>query len=199
MKIASMGSGNIGGTLGKRWAALGHSVMFGSRDPHSRKMKDLLQDAGHDAQAGTIREAAAFGDVILLAVPPDGVEHALAEAGDLGGRILINCTNRYDGQSADAEVRRLAKNARIVRAFHTMPWEVLANPHYEGGTAAAFLYGDDSAAVETVARLITELGLDPIDVGGPDEMTALETANGTLWRIFAPVFGREYGLSILRR
>ncbi|MGF7033602.1 putative dinucleotide-binding enzyme [Paenibacillus mucilaginosus] len=199
MKIAAIGSGNMGGTLGKRWAALGHQVMFGSRDPHSQKIKLLLQDAGTNAQAGTIREAAAFGEVILLAVLPDDVEHVLAEAGDLKGKILINCTNRYDGKSADAEVRRLAPNAHVVRAFHTLPWEVLADPRYDAGTATAFLSGDDPAATATVAHLISEMGLDPVEVGVPDGMAQVETAVGTLWSVLAPRFGREYSLSVLRR
>ncbi|WP_426445303.1 NADPH-dependent F420 reductase [Paenibacillus sp. S-38] len=199
MKIASIGSGHMGAALGKRWAALGHDVMFGSRDPHSERIKLLLEETGSNAQAGTISEAASFGEVILLAVLPDAVEQVLAEAGDLDGKILINCTNRYDGRSADEEVRRLAQNARVVRAFHTLPWEVLANPQYEQGTATAFLSGDDPAAAAVVARLITEIGLDPVDVGGPDRMAKVETAIGTLWGVLAPRFGREYSLSVLRR
>ncbi|MDQ0897472.1 NADPH-dependent F420 reductase [Paenibacillus sp. V4I7] len=199
MKIASIGSGNIGGTLGKQWAALEHRVMFGSRDPHSEKMKLLLQVVGANAQAGTIMEAVAFGEVILLAVLPSDVERVLAEAGDLDGKILINCTNRYDGTSSDAEVRRLARNARVVRAFHMLPWEVLANPRYEAGTATAFLSGDDPAAVEVVAKLASDIGLDPVEIGGPDAMAKAETAIGMIWSILAPKFGREYSLSVLRR
>lgn len=199
MKIASIGSGNMGGALGKRWAAIGHRVKFGSRDPNSEKMKLLLQVAGDNAQAGTVKEAAAFGEVILLAVLPDQVERVLAESGDLDGKILINCTNRFDGVSADAEVRRLAPNARIVRAFHALPWEVIANPRYEAGAATAFLYGDDPAAVEVVARLASDIGLDPVDVGDSDAMAKAETAVGTLWSVLAPKFGREYSLSVLRR
>lgn len=189
----------MGGTLGKRWAALGHRVMFGTRDPQSEKMKLLLQVAGANAQAGKIKEAVAFGEVILLAVLPDGVESALAEAGDLDGKILINCTNRYDGASADVEVRRLARNARVVRAFHTLPWEVLANPRYEAGTATAFLSGDDPTALAVVANLATDIGLDPVDAGGPDAMAKVETATGMIWKVLAPKFGREYSLSVLRR
>ncbi|MFK7693130.1 NADPH-dependent F420 reductase [Paenibacillus sp. HJGM_3] len=199
MKIASIGSGNMGGTLGKRWAALGHRVMFGSRDPHNEKMKLLLQVAGANAQAGTIKETVAFGEAILLAVLPDDVESALAEAGDLDGKILINCTNRYDGASEDVEVRRLARNARVVRAFHTLPWEVLSNPRYEAGTATAFLSGDDPAAVAAVANLATDIGLDPVNIGGPEAMAKVEMAVGMIWSVLAPKFGREYSLSVLRR
>lgn len=199
MKIASIGSGQIGGTLGKRWAAHGHEVTFGSRDPHGERMRALLAEAGPNARAGTVREAAAFGEAILLAVRPEHVEQTLTEAGDLSGRILINCVNRYDGASADAEVRRLAPGARIVRAFHTLPWEVLAEPRYEAGRATAFLYGDDPSAVASVAGLAADIGLDPIDVGGPEAMAQAEAANGTLWRVLAPLFGRAYSLQVLRR
>ncbi|SFE07760.1 hypothetical protein SAMN05216378_2240 [Paenibacillus catalpae] len=199
MKIASIGSGNMGGTLGKRWAAFGHQVMFGSRDPHSERMKLLLQVAGDNAQAGTVKEAVTFAEVILLAVLPGDVERTLAQAGDLDGKILINCTNRYDGMSADLEVRHLARNARVVRAFHTLPWEVLASPRYETGLATAFLSGDDPAAVTAVAKLAADIGLDPVDVSGSDAMAKVEVAIGTLWSVLAPKFGREYSLAVLRR
>jgi 8-hydroxy-5-deazaflavin:NADPH oxidoreductase len=199
MKIATIGSGNMGGTLGKLWAQHGHQVMFGSRDPHSDKIRTLLQTAGTNAQAGTVQEAIAFAEVILLAVLPTDVERILDEAGDLNNKILINCTNRFDGKSADLEVLRLAKNARVVRAFNTLAWEVLANPQYGPINATAFLSGDDSVAKEVVAQLSSEIGLDPVDVGGSANMEKIETAIGTLWRILSPQFGRDYSLRILRR
>lgn len=199
MKIASIGSGNMGGTLGKRWAAQGHQVMFASRDPQSEKMRALLQEAGANAQAGTVEEAAAFGDVIVLAVMPDDVEQVLAQAGDLGDKIVINCTNRFDGKSADAEVVRLARNARVVRAFHTLPWEVLANPQYGPTNATAFLSGEDSGAKEVVAGLARDIGLDPVDVGGSANMERVEAASGMLWGVLGPKFGRTYGLRVVRR
>jgi predicted dinucleotide-binding enzyme len=199
MKIASIGSGNMGGTLGRRWAAHGHQVMFGSREPQSDKIRTLLQAAGMNAQAGTVREAIAFGEVILLAVLPTDVERVLEEAGDLNNKILINCTNRYDGKSADMEVLRLAKNARIVRTFNTLPWEVLANPQYGSSNATSFMSGDDSEAKEVVAHLSRDIGLDPVDVGGSANMEKIEAAMGTLWGILSPKFGRDYSLRVLRR
>jgi predicted dinucleotide-binding enzyme len=199
MKIASIGSGNMGGTLGKQWAAHGHQVMFGSRDPQSDKIRALLQAAGTTAQAGTVQEAIAFGEVILLAVLPIDVERVLEEAGDLNNKILINCTNRYDEVSADREVLRLAKNARVVRTYNTLPWEVLANPQYGPINATAFLSGDDSGAKEVVAQLSRDIGLDPVDVGGSANMEKIETAMGALWSILSPQFGRDYSLRVLRR
>ncbi|MBB6674549.1 NADPH-dependent F420 reductase [Cohnella nanjingensis] len=199
MKIASIGSGNMGGTLGRLWAAHGHQVMFGSRDPQSDKIRTLLQTAGMNAQAGTVQEAIAFGEVILLAVLPTEVERVLGEAGDLNNKILINCTNRLDGKSADMEVLRQAKNARVVRTFNTLPWEVLANPQYGPINATAFLSGDDSEAKGVVIQLSQDIGLDPVDVGGSANMEKIETAMGTLWSILSPKFGRDYSLRILRR
>jgi 8-hydroxy-5-deazaflavin:NADPH oxidoreductase len=199
MKIASIGSGNMGGTLGRLWAGHGHQVMFGSRDPQSDKIRTLLQAAGANAQAGTVQDAIAFGEVILLAVLPTEVERVLEEAGDLNNKILINCTNRFDGKSADMEVLRLAKNARVVRTYNTLPWEVLANPQYGPINATAFLSGDDSGAKEVVAQLSCDIGLDPVDVGGSANMEKIETAMGTLWSILSSQFGRDYSLRILRR
>jgi predicted dinucleotide-binding enzyme len=199
MKIASIGSGNMGGTLGKQWAAHGHQVMFGSRDPHSDKIKALLQAVGANAQAGTLQEAIAFGEVILLAVLPTDIERVLEAAGDLNNKILINCTNSFDGKSADMEVIRLAKNARVVRAYNTLPWEVLANPQYGPINSTAFLSGNDSQAKEVLAQLSRDIGLDPVDVGGSTNMEQIEKAIGALWGILSPQFGRDYSLRVLRR
>lgn len=199
MKIASIGSGNMGGTLGKMWAKHGHQVMFGSRDPHSDKIRALLQEAGTNAQAGTVREAVSFGEVILLAVPHDDVERVLEEAGDLHNKILINCTNRFDGKSADLEVLRLAKNARVVRAYHALPWEALANPQYGPANATSFLSGDDAEAKEVVTGLCCDIGLDPVDVGGSANMEKIDAAIGMLWNTLFPQFGRDFSLRVLRR
>lgn len=199
MKIAVIGSGNMGGALGRQWAANGHQVMFGSRDPRSDKVQALVRAAGAQAQAGTVPEAIAFGEVILLAVVPQAVESVLQEAGDLDNKILINCTNRYDGRSADLEVLRLARNARVVRAFHTLPWEAAANPRYGETNATAFLSGDHAEAKDIVARLCRDIGLDPIDVGGAEDMRKAEAAIGALWGILAPRFGRDFSFRVLRR
>jgi predicted dinucleotide-binding enzyme len=199
MKIASIGSGNMGGTLGRQWAAHGHQVMFGSRDPQSDKIRTLLQAAGANAQAGTVQEAVEFGEVILLAVLPTDVERVLEEAGDLNNKILINCTNSFDGKSADMMVLRLAKNARVVRAYNTLPWEVLANPQFGSINATAFLSGDDSGAKEVVAQLTSDIGLDPVDVGGSTNMEQIEKAMGTFWSILYPQFGRDFTFRVLRR
>lgn len=82
MKIGIIGSGNVGGALGKRWSQAGHQVLFSSRDPQSETMRRLVGEAGSGAAAGTVAEAAQFGEVILLATPWPGTHDALRSAGD---------------------------------------------------------------------------------------------------------------------
>ena len=93
MKIAVIGAGRIGGTVGKAWALAGHQVMFGARDPQKEALQALLKEVGPNAHAGTLQEAFAFGEVILLAVPPEAVQEVLTDAGDLQGKILIDSTS----------------------------------------------------------------------------------------------------------
>jgi len=199
MKIGIIGSGNIGGTLGKRWAAKGHQVMLSSRDPQGEKMQALAQEAGENASTGTAQAAIAFGDVIVLAVPFNQAGAILSEADDLHNKIVIDAMNRFDGQSAGMEVVRLAKNGRVVKAFNTVAWEVIAQPQYGVANASLLFAGDDADAKRVVAQLCAELGFDPLDVGGADNIPALESALMPLWRLLGPLLGREYGLRILKR
>jgi predicted dinucleotide-binding enzyme len=80
-----------------------------------------------------------------------------------------------------------------------MPWEVLANPQYGPINATAFLSGDNSEAKEVVAQLSRDINLDPIDVGGSENMGKIEAVAGTLWSILSSQFGRDYSLRVLRR
>lgn len=199
MKIAMIGSGHIGGTLGKAWAAKGHLVTFGSRDPQSERIHTLLESIGSNAAAASVKEAAALGEIIVLAVPGTEIGPVLEEAGDLRRKIVINATMLFDGRSADEEVRRLAKGARIVRAFHTSTWEALANPRFGPGNATLFMSGDDEEAKQTVFRLGAEAGFDMIDVGGAETMAEIEKALVSFWTVFLPRFGRDYAIRVLRR
>src|SRR2546425_12764587 len=93
MKIAIIGAGNVGGTLGSRWAKNGHTVTFGVRNPGDEKLKKLLSSAGGTARAATIGEAVKDALVVVLATPWEGVQSALRAAGKLAGKILIDATN----------------------------------------------------------------------------------------------------------
>lgn len=199
MNIAMIGSGHIGGTLGKAWSAKGHRVTFGSRDPQSKRMRALLESIGPNAAAASVKEAAAFGEIVVLAVPGTEIERVLEEAGDLRGKIVVNATMLFDGRSADAEVRRLANGARIVRAFHTSTWEALANPRFDGTNATLFMSGEDEEANQTVIRLGSDAGFDMVDAGGTEGMAEIEKALFSFWTALSPRFGRNYAIRVLRR
>lgn len=93
MKIGIIGSGNVGGALGKGWAKMGHSVVFGVRDPGDEKVKSLLKQAAPNARAGSVQEAAAFGEVVVLATPWPATQDAIRSAGNLKGKVVFDCTN----------------------------------------------------------------------------------------------------------
>src|SRR5205823_5242401 len=93
MKIGIIGAGNVGGTLGRAWAKKGHDSFFGVRRPQDDKTRRLVESIGPKAQAGTVAEAAAFGEAVVLATPWQATESAVRQAGDLAGKVVIDCTN----------------------------------------------------------------------------------------------------------
>src|SRR5438093_12611208 len=93
MRIGIIGAGSVGGTLGAAWARRGHQVRFGVRRPDSPEMAALLKQIGESAAAGSVAEAAGFGEAVVLATPWPATEEALRAAGDLGGKVLLDCTN----------------------------------------------------------------------------------------------------------
>ena len=173
MNIAIIGAGNIGSGLGKLWAKKGHKIMFGSRDP--AKLKDMADAMG--AKAGTIADAAKFGEVILLSVPYTGAADAVKACGNLDGKVLIDCTNPlnadYSGlvvgytSSAAEEIAKIAKGAKVVKGLNTVFAQIhqSGNPSFNGTVPSVFYSGDDKAAKEKVAKLIGDAGYDPVDCG----------------------------------
>ncbi|MBC9934049.1 NADPH-dependent F420 reductase [Chitinophaga qingshengii] len=198
MKIATIGAGNIGGTLGTLWAAQGHQVMFSSRHPESAKMQALLQATHHTAKTGTVNEAIAFGDIILLAAPAAETDIILQQTGDFQNKIIINSLNRMD-KSSLREVVKLAAGARVVRAFHLAPWEILSQPRFDNIPASSFITGTDEAAVNIVALLIREIGFDPVVIKTEADMLDLEAGLGLLWKVFSREYNRDFGIRLLRR
>lgn len=176
MRIGIIGSGLMGGKLGTIFARAGHEVVFSyARD--RAKLERLAREAGGNARAGGPREAAAC-DAVLLAVHWSRVDDALAQAGDLRGKVLISCSLPMNGDdtalavghtSSGAEaLARKAEGAHVVSAFHTVPSEALfavfARRH--GPSRPGLVYGgDDAGAKETAAGLIRDAGFDPVDAG----------------------------------
>jgi predicted dinucleotide-binding enzyme len=208
MKIGIIGSGNVGGTLGMRWAQGGHQVTFASRKPESKEMQQLLAKAGPNARAGSVADATT-ADVLLLATPWPNTEEALRSAGDLSGKILIDATNPLlnldvldvgTTTSAGEKVAQWARGARVVKAFNTVGNNIMAVPTFDGRRPVLFYCGDDPAAKQTVAPLINELGFEAIDAGPLSQARTLEPF-ALLWISLALKhgFGREIAFQMMRR
>src|SRR5574337_1919270 len=169
MKIAVVGAGHVGGTLGAKWARVGHAVVFGVRDRQSSKTQSALA-AGSGAQVDTLGAAIAFGEIVLLAVPGSAAEPLImAHADALHGKIILDATNNVGAaeMSVASILTQQASQAQVYRAFNTLGWENFAEPVIGGVQADLFFCGsDDASARRTVEQLITDAGLRPVYVGG---------------------------------
>jgi predicted dinucleotide-binding enzyme len=176
VKIGMIGSGNVGGALGRVWAEAGHPVMFSSRDLEHDKT--LAGQVGANARAGTPREAAEFGEVIVLAVPYGALPELGKTLGDaMKGKVVIDTCNPFphrDGEIADrarAEgaglvSAQLLPGARIVRAFNAVGAARMGSAHKDTERKGMPIAGDDKEAIEIASGLIREIGFEPVLVGG---------------------------------
>lgn len=184
MRITILGSGNVGGTLGRRWAQIGHEVIFGVRDPESEKARALVAEGLGKVSVVPIRDAAASSRVVVLAVPWPAARRALEAAGDLTGRILVDCTNPVkEGlaglslgpvESAAEQIAQWCPGALVVKGFSTTGAGNMANPQYGRDRAGMFVCGDDERAKAVVSKLASELGLEVVDTGSLSTARYLE-------------------------
>src|SRR5690349_13558467 len=182
MKIAILGAGNIGGTLGRKWLQAGHSVLFGVRDVKSPKTQSALEQA-RGANALGVEEAIGESELILFSVPWKSVpEIATANAAGLDGKLLIDATNNFAGPVINnlSVLRELAPEAKIYRAFNSLGWEVFASPVITGQTADMFYSGPDGETRNQIQQLIEHIGVNPIWVGDNDRIHLVDNM-GALW------------------
>lgn len=186
MRVGILGSGLMGGKLGTIFARAGHDVVF-SYSRTAGKLERLAADAGGSARAGTPAEAARDADVLLLAVHWSRVDDVLGQAGGLEGKVVVSCslpmsdddTQLVVGHASSGaeELARKVPGAAIVSAFGTVPSEVLF-PVFEGrggGAPPGLVYcGDDAAARAAAARLIRDVGFEPVDAGPLESARYLE-------------------------
>jgi len=180
LKIGTIGAGREGGALGALFVKAGHKVMFSSRHPD--QLKDLVAGLGPLASAGTVTEAVAFGDVVLLVVPYGAVaEIGQAHAAGLAKKQLVidvsNPIARRDGEDlvkrvneeggAGLATQKALPGAKIVRAFNAIGYSQLATlAHRQPEPAGVPIAGDDKAALALAERLIRGIGFEPVAVGG---------------------------------
>ncbi len=173
MKIAIIGTGRLGSTLGKMWAEKDHTIMFGSRDP--QKAKKLANSIGSGTSGGTYEEAAKFADIIVLAVPWSGAKESIKTAGVLDGKILVDSTTTAAPHlggisigpttSAAEKIAKWAVGAKVIKAVHTVGVESLNKLQFGSQQASIFICGDNLEAKSKVKQLGIDLGFDVIDAG----------------------------------
>lgn len=210
MRIAVLGSGNVGGTLGRRWAAAGHSVTFGVRD--ATKGDGAVKGGGAfpaGARVATLQDAVRDAEVLLLATPWGAVPDALRAAGTLDGVVLIDATNPLgagfrlelgpNGESGAERIQALVPAARVVKAFNSTGFSNMADPLYDGAATAMFYAGEDASAKAAVRTLIADLGFEPIDAGALLRSRELESL-ASLWIGLAfGGMGRDFAFRVVRR
>jgi 8-hydroxy-5-deazaflavin:NADPH oxidoreductase len=176
MKIGIVGSGNVGSALGTVWVQAGHDVMFSSRNLEHDKA--LAARLGENAHAGTTRDAAAFGNVLMISVPYRALPEVGKDLADLlRGRIVIDTCNPF--VSRDGDIAKWARDkgaglasaellpgARIVRAFNAIGAARMGAAHQQPGRTGMPIAGDDADAIEVVSRLIRDIGYEPVLIGG---------------------------------
>ncbi len=175
LKIGVIGSGRVGGTVGGVWAKAGHEVMFSSLDLEADKK--LAASLGPNARAGTPREAAQFGDVVLISVPYAALPSVGRDLGELiKGKIVIDTSNPIVARDGDMAVAAREKGAgitsqeylpgaRIVRAFNAIGYSRMGEASKNSGKVGMPMAGDDAKAIEIASALVREVGYEPVVVG----------------------------------
>jgi 8-hydroxy-5-deazaflavin:NADPH oxidoreductase len=202
-RIGVIGSGHIGGTIGSLWVKDGHPVLFSSR--HPEELKDLVTGLGQLAQAGTVDQAIAFGNVLFIAVPYKALPQIGRDYGAaLKGKIMLdacNATPARDGAELADEVekngigvtsQKYLPGVRLVRAFNTMSYAFFAREANRPDPKLAIpIAGDDAEAVKVTAGLVRDAGFDPVVVGGLKDASRFQRG--------APGWGQQVTAAELRQ
>src|SRR6201987_2869978 len=202
LNIGIIGAGHIGGTIGELWVKAGHPVFFSSR--HPEELKDLVERLGPLAQAGTVDQAIAFGDLVFIAVPYGALPQIGKDYGkSLAGKIVLDADNAVpsrDGAIADEVERngigvtsqKYLAGARLVRAFNTLSYMIFEREANRPVPRLAVpIAGDDQEAGQVAAQLVRDAGFDPVEVG--------KLADASRFQRGAPGYGQNVSAAEIRQ
>lgn len=189
-KVGILGSGDVGKRLGSAFIQLGHQVKIGTREPSRKDLREWASAGGRPASVGSFREAAAFGDLLVLATNWGGTENAIQLAGpeNFRGKLVLDATNplRFHAQgqpptlalghtdSAGEQVQRWLPEARVVKVFNIVGNPHMFQPEFPGGPPDMFICGNDAAAKHEVTDFLNAFGWPAIDLGGIEAARYLE-------------------------
>ena len=189
MRIGILGTGDVGQALGTGFISRGHQVRLGSRNAQNDKARAWASKNGPTASAGGFRDAAEFGELVVLATLWTGTENAirLADPELCVGKVVIDVTNPLlfapnelprlalgHTDSGGEQVQRWLPGARVVKAFNIVGNAHMVDPDFPGGPPDMFICGDDAEARATVAGICTSFGWPSIDIGGLSGARVLE-------------------------
>ena len=198
MRIAILGAGNVGGALGKAFAAVGHDVVFGVRDPDSTKTLLALAEIP-DAGAATPIDAVDGADAVVFALRPVAIKATVAELPSMAGRIVIDAMNRFEPEvtahSTTQDLAELLPGAKLAKAFNTVGFENYATAASRTVPAVLFVAGDDPDAKRVAMGLASEIGFRPEDAGGLANAKILEEMI-KVWLALAQVHGRTVAFAV---
>lgn len=205
MKIAIIGTGNVGGALASKWAAAGHEICLGVKDSANFKGKHLLENP--NTVAMTIREAVAKSEVILIATPATVAIEVAKSLGDTAGKIIIDAMNIVRGRgpkgfdnTSDAILAHTSSN-EVVKCFNTTGFNNMVNPMYQDIAADLFTCGDSKKGKEISIQLSKDAGFaNCYDIGGNDKFQLMEQF-AWFWINLAMFqgHGREIAFKLLKR
>ena len=190
MNVGIVGSGDVGRALGRGFISRGHDVMIGSREPHSNKLTEWKNANGARAKTGAFAEAAAFGELLVLATRWSGTENAirLADPKNFGGKTLIDATNPLifeqnklprlalgHTDSGGEQVQRWLPHARVVKAFNIIGNQHMVDPKFPNGPPTMMYCGNDPAAKTTLDEICKTFGFEPLDCGNIEAARELES------------------------
>ncbi|MBV9179630.1 MAG: NADPH-dependent F420 reductase [Nitrososphaeraceae archaeon] len=211
MKIAILGAGNVGGTLGKAFASAGHKVFFGVPNPEDEKNKKLIDLIGpNSSSAGSVSDAVQFAELVVLATPWNAARTALQSAGNLSDKVVVDCTNPLKEDmsglvightsSAAEQIAQWAVGAKVCKAFNQTGFQNMANPKFNSGNAVIFVCGDDFSSKKIVLQLAEQIGFESIDAG-PLSVARLLEPLAMLWihLAYKANMGTDFAFGILRR
>lgn len=202
MRIGIIGTGEIGGALARHWAAAGHQLLISSR--HPEELQALAKELGPNVKVGTPREAAAFGEVVLVSVPYKATPQIGRDfAAELKGKVVLDTGNPYPGRDGDMAVRDRQRGTgvasaeylpgtRLVRAFNAINSGPLANDAFHKPERLGIpLAADDAGAMKIAEQLVRDAGFDPVAVG--------PLARAREFDVGTPVYVRGMTAAELRR